>query len=103
MTDAEIEEARKRLNGVTTMLAADGYALTVSPVWDGVAVSIEAGGEACADCLAPERVVRQIIQDKLDGLVQVVSVTYPKASESAATRSPTPAQADVPHQKGGPR
>jgi hypothetical protein len=101
MTDAEIEEARGRLNGVTTMLAADGYVLTVSPAWDGVAVSIEATGEACADCLAPERVVRQIIQDKLDGLVQVVSVTYPQASESAASHSP--GQADVAHQEGGPR
>jgi Fe-S cluster biogenesis protein NfuA len=83
MTESEIEEARQRLDGVRTMLAADGYALTVVPASDGVAVSIEATGDACADCLAPERVVREIIQDKLDGLVRVASLTYPEASAAA--------------------
>lgn len=83
MNEALVVQARERLSELNTMLAADGYQLEVAPASDGIAVTIAAGSDACADCLAPERVVRQIIDDNLAGLVAVTSLTYPEASAAA--------------------
>jgi hypothetical protein len=49
----------------------------VEPAPGGVSVAIDAGPEACADCLAPEQIVRAMIEDKLEGSVAVVEITYP--------------------------
>jgi hypothetical protein len=80
MNEAVVEQASERLNGLAAMLAADGYRLVVSPDAHGIAVAIEAGSDACADCLSPEWIVRQIIDDELAGLVEVTSLVYPAAS-----------------------
>ena len=66
-----------RLQSLADMLRADGYDLRVEAAPGGVSVAIDAGPEACADCLAPEQIVRAMIEDKLEGSVAVVEITYP--------------------------
>jgi hypothetical protein len=74
----DIEEVRATLHGVTNMLQADGYALLVEPADGGIAVTIEATGDACSECLAPETVVREIIQEKLGPSVRLTKLLYPE-------------------------
>jgi hypothetical protein len=69
--------ATSRLQGLAAMLRADGYDLRVEAAPGGVSVAIDAGPEACADCLAPEQVVRAMIEDKLEGSVALLEITYP--------------------------
>lgn len=49
------------------LLAADGYALTwTNPAEDRVVVQVEAGAEACADCLVPRPVMEAIMSEALE-------------------------------------
>jgi hypothetical protein len=64
------------------MLAADGYALTVEALGNGWELRIGATGDACADCLVPEMLLRTIVADGLrrHGIVlgeERLHVVYP--------------------------
>jgi hypothetical protein len=78
VNDVDVAEVRSRLSSVTSMMHADGYRLVVEPCGDGVSIAIEAHNDACSECLAPESVVRGIIEGKLDGSFPITHLTYPK-------------------------
>jgi hypothetical protein len=77
VANVDIAEVRARLNGVAEMLGADGYDLAVEPSGPGVSITIQTTGDACPECLAPERVVRGIIEEKLGDPVPLVQLLYP--------------------------
>lgn len=69
------------LAAMRTTLAADGYALDVTEAGDRVAVRISvADPEACEDCLAPEPIMRGILQQTLGVPGQSIDLTYPPGS-----------------------
>jgi hypothetical protein len=76
----DVSGAMQQLSGLTAMLEADGYGLVVEPVEGGIRVQVVAGSEACADCLAPERLVRDLIEEKLAGRVSLVELRYPSSA-----------------------
>jgi len=60
---ATLDEALGRFR---EMLASDGYSLSWSPSEENrLVVKIEAGPDACADCLVPLPVMQAIISDAL--------------------------------------
>lgn len=61
-------------------LEPDGYWVEVSEAGDRVGVHIVAGPDACADCLAPEPVLRGIVADLLGVPEHRVDLTYPDPS-----------------------
>lgn len=68
-----------RLAELRTSLQADGYDLAVTESVDGgYAVDILAGPDACADCLAPEPLMRSILQSALEVPEEQIALTYPK-------------------------
>jgi hypothetical protein len=83
MSHSDISEVFSRLSGVAKMLQADGYVLMVEPVDGGIAVTIETGGDACPECLAPEAIVRGIIEEKLGESVTLVQLLYPAPHAAA--------------------
>jgi len=59
--DAALEEYRE-------MVAKDGYLLSWAPSDpDRIVVTIEAGPDACADCLVPRPVMEAIMSTALEG------------------------------------
>ncbi|SFI99877.1 hypothetical protein SAMN05421835_102454 [Amycolatopsis sacchari] len=72
-------------NGLKAMrdtLAADGYALDVAERGGRVDVRISvADPDACADCLAPEPVLRGILHKSLGVPEQSIDLTYPGDAE----------------------
>lgn len=55
------------LKDFRTLMAGDGYALTwAESAPDKVVVTIEAGPDACADCLVPLPVMESIMSDALE-------------------------------------
>jgi len=55
------------LRGFRDMMASDGYTLSWSVTGeDRVVVRIEAGADACADCLVPMPVMETIMSNALD-------------------------------------
>lgn len=68
--DAKLAELR-------TSLQADGYDLAVAESADGVAVTILAGPDACADCLVPPPIMRAILEDALAVPADSIKLTYP--------------------------
>jgi hypothetical protein len=66
MKDTLIEEA---LDALRPGLAADGFALKLGAVDPGgsVKVILEAGPEACLDCLVPEEMMVRILEDAIRG------------------------------------
>lgn len=66
------------LESVRTMLEADGYLVDVAETDAGrVDVRISAGPDACADCLAPEPIMRGILEKSLGVPEQSIDITYP--------------------------
>ncbi|MFC7401863.1 hypothetical protein [Citricoccus sp. GCM10030269] len=62
--DAAVVDAA--LADFTGMMAQDGYQASWKPESaDQIAVSIEAGPEACADCLSPTPIMEAILQKAL--------------------------------------
>lgn len=69
------------LEAMRSALAADGYALDVEEAGDRVAVRISvADPEACEDCLAPEPIMRGILQQTLGVPERAIDLTYPAGS-----------------------
>ena len=64
--DTGMPELASALQRFRDMLAADGYTLSwVVSEQDKVVVRIEAGPEACADCLVPMPIMEGIMADAL--------------------------------------
>jgi len=62
---AEVDAALKNL---TDMIANDGYLLRWEPSsGDTIVITIDAGPEACADCLVPRVVMEAIMSSALEG------------------------------------
>lgn len=62
---AAVDAAFKQL---TDMLANDGYLLRWAPAADErLVVTIDAGPDACADCLVPPPVMESILSSALEG------------------------------------
>jgi hypothetical protein len=76
VVDAALTEFRE-------MIASDGYLLTWSKTADDrVVVQIEAGAEACADCLVPLPVMEAIMSEALASTpYQLDHVVLPSATE----------------------
>jgi hypothetical protein len=69
------------LEAMRTTLAADGYALDVREADGRVDVRISvADPQACEDCLAPEPIMRGILQQTLGVPGQSIDLTYPAGS-----------------------
>lgn len=69
------------LEAMRTTLAADGYAMDVSEAGERVSVRITVTDpDACADCLAPEPIMRGILQRTLGVPEQSIDITYPADS-----------------------
>ena len=66
------------LSALRSALRADGYLLDVQRTGDRVAVRISATPQACADCLAPEPVMRGILGKALGVGEDSIDVTYPQ-------------------------
>jgi hypothetical protein len=76
----EIEEA---LHPIQKSLQADGYDLVVNRFQDGVlSVTIQAGPQACVECLVPKELMELMIQQSVKNLARTVQVEYPEQSEA---------------------
>ena len=79
----------KALASLGTMLDADGYSLSLSEEGAGTLVArIEAGPDACADCLVPKEMMRRYVEDALRPVCELglpdLRLVYP--GESALAR-----------------
>ena len=76
-----IEEA---LEPIRKSLQADGYELIVNSFHEGVlSVEIQAGPDACAECLVPKHLMEIMIQQSVKNLASGVQVQYPLQSEAS--------------------
>jgi hypothetical protein len=72
------EDCVAALGGLSDALAADGYLLSLSVQdADKVRVAVEAGPDACADCLVPKGVFEGILRSKLPTEVGAIELVYP--------------------------
>jgi hypothetical protein len=58
-------------------LAADGYRMEVAEEGDRVQVTILATEQACADCLVPKDLMRNILSEALAVPSAAIDLTYP--------------------------
>ena len=65
------------LAGLRSALEPDGYGVEVTETDSRVAVQIVAGPEACADCLAPEPVMKGVVAQLLGVEEASVDLAYP--------------------------
>jgi hypothetical protein len=63
--DSEEIRVEEALKGFTEILEADGYVVTVGIDDGGIEIGIDAGPDACATCLVPEPVMREIARRAL--------------------------------------
>jgi hypothetical protein len=59
--------AEERLDDVKSMLAADGYELTIAVRPDDLVLGIVATATACEECLVPKDLMTDIVRDSLGG------------------------------------
>ncbi|MQA97528.1 MAG: hypothetical protein GEV11_23910 [Streptosporangiales bacterium] len=69
----------ERLRFLRSSLETDGYGLEVSE-GERTSVRITAGPSACADCLAPEPVLREVLSKALGVPAETIDLTYPEKS-----------------------
>jgi hypothetical protein len=65
------------LAGLRSTLEADGYRMAVTGSGGSVEVTIIAGPEACADCLVPKPIMRNILHAALGVPEAAIVLTYP--------------------------
>jgi hypothetical protein len=65
------------LAGLRSTLEADGYRMAVTESGSSVEVKIIAGPEACADCLVPKPIMRNILHAALGVPEDAIVLTYP--------------------------
>lgn len=66
MTSGSVASVEGALESMKETLAADGYHLTVSDVNDQLTLAIEAGPDACAECLVPKSMFARLVVSALD-------------------------------------
>ena len=72
------------LDGLRTTLAADDYRMDLAETGaGGVEVRITAGPEACADCLVPKAIMRNVLQDALGVPSDRIVLHYPGDDDAA--------------------
>lgn len=90
----DLAAASRALADMRTMLAADGYDMSLRATGtDTLAIEILAGPDACAECLVPKHIMAGIIKDALGSLLPAaqVQVSYPAESSH---RPPSRRQAE---------
>jgi hypothetical protein len=65
------------LSGLRSTLEADDYRMAVTEAGDSVEVTITAGPEACADCLVPKPIMRNILHAALGVPERSIVLRYP--------------------------
>jgi hypothetical protein len=83
-----LDECEEALAPLRSMLAADGYLLrleSAATARDALTVVVEAGPDACAECLVPVDLFTDIVARRLieSGLEPSVTVVYPDQSDPA--------------------
>jgi hypothetical protein len=73
--DVSIDE--NALSGLRSTLEADDYRMSVAESGSGVEVTIMAGPNACADCLVPKPIMRNILHAALGVPEDAIVLTYP--------------------------
>lgn len=69
------------LEALRSFLATDGYSLRIAGYEGGtLSLTVEAGADACSDCLVPKPVMEGIVMNAMPAEVDVtaVDITYPK-------------------------
>ena len=76
------EEILNQIEDLRYSLRADGYELRVDSLTVGrLQVSVVALDDACEECLAPKRLMQQMIATKLSGFaVEEIEIRYPGES-----------------------
>jgi hypothetical protein len=82
MSMLESTDVLDALTAIATSLRSDGYDLAVSVDTAQVSVAITAGADACAECLVPKDLMRDMIGSELEfrGVAigrRTLAVTYP--------------------------
>jgi hypothetical protein len=65
------------LSGLRSTLEADDYRMSVSESGSSVEVTITAGPDACADCLVPKPIMRNILHAALGVPEDAIVLVYP--------------------------
>ncbi len=65
------------LSGLRSTLEADDYRMAVAESGEGVEVTITAGPDACADCLVPKPIMRNILHAALGVPEDAIVLRYP--------------------------
>ena len=65
------------LSGLRSTLEADDYRMSISESGGTVEVTITAGADACADCLVPKPIMRNILHAALGVPEDAIVLVYP--------------------------
>jgi hypothetical protein len=65
------------LSGLRSTLEADDYRMSISESGGTVEVTIIAGADACADCLVPKPIMRNILHAALGVPEDAIVLVYP--------------------------
>ncbi len=65
------------LSGLRSTLEADDYHMSISESGGTVEVTITAGADACADCLVPKPIMRNILHAALGVPEDSIVLVYP--------------------------
>lgn len=68
---------QKQLDDFSKMLEADDYHLSIVLDEDSAKASIEAGPDACAECLVPKDFMRQMLSPMLGVGAERIEIDYP--------------------------
>jgi len=82
MTIVSTTELDEALSKMRRMLEADGYELISAPTADGVSLTVQAGPNACEECLVPKEIFTSIAVEALGSAgielsAEQVKITYP--------------------------
>ena len=78
------DEITGQLSGLREALAADGYSLVVTGESDTLSLRIDAGDDACVDCLVPREIMAPMISTAVGGRYrpEQILIAYPADSPS---------------------
>jgi hypothetical protein len=76
------EELQGQLAGLRQALEADGYSLVVTDEADTLSLRIDAGADACVDCLVPREIMAPMVSTAVGGryLPEQIEIAYPTDS-----------------------
>jgi Fe-S cluster biogenesis protein NfuA len=77
-----IEHIERALEPIRASIQADGFDLQVEGFEKGVvSLVVQAGPEACHDCLLPQEHLQLRLEDRLKGMARVVRLRYPEIAK----------------------